>query len=304
MRDLGLYGVPIRYEHILDAEYRNLIQTHFSTATLARDAKFSDVVIWHDDGYSFNQSAIDKIAYISRWCSDNGIKLSGGNILSMMPDFLPTNLLHTSNLQVAGMAYQEYFALLTETFPDLVWHINELFLPDGNLRKGILRAAIEAFFEQPILIALKKMMGQSKARFIWCDYRLQDIARWQSVFNSIDSDAVVGVGIQCHHQVPWLSRHQVLEGLKYVKYWAESHRLSVELSEVSFVGRIRFDERQMCSDAYRPLLLEAGKIPITFWAFHDGLPFPSPVAECGLFDARLQPTIIYEGIVKTLGELV
>ena len=136
------------------------------------------------------------------------------------------------------------------------------------------------------------------------DYRLQDIARWQSVLESINSDSVVGVGIQCHHQVPWMSQNQVLEGLTYVIDSTKRRGLSVEISEVSFMGRNRLGERQLCAGAYQPLFKVAGKIPVTFWAFHDGLPFPSPVAECGLFDARLQPTVIYDSILTTIQEMV
>lgn len=304
LKHYGTYGIPIRYEHILDSQYCDLITSNFNTATLARDAKFSDVIVWHDNKYAINQSAITKIAAISNWCTNNNIKLSGGNILTLLPDFLPKGILHTSNLEVVGRVYFEYFYTLIEKFPGMVWHINELFMPDGSVRQSILKSAIEVYTGKSFLQAITDWMEDSGCKFLWCDYRLQDIARWQSVLESINSDSVVGVGIQCHHQVPWMSQNQVLEGLTHVIDSTKRRGLSVEISEVSFMGRNRLGERQLCAGAYQPLLKVAGKIPVTFWAFHDGLPFPSPVAECGLFDARLQPTVIYDSILTTIREMV
>lgn len=300
----GAYGVPIRYEHILDPQYCNLITDNFNTATLARDAKFSDVVIWQDNKYAINQSAITKITDISNWCINNNIKLSGGNILTLLPDFLPKGMLHTSNLEIVGRAYFEYFYTLIEKFPSIIWHINELFGADGNIRKSILKLAIETYTSKPFLRAINDWMEGYGGKFLWCDYRLQDKARWDSILASINSDAIVGIGIQCHHQVPWVSQPQVINELKYVVDWASKKNLPVQISEVSFVGRVRPGERQLCAAAYPPLLKAAGKIPVTFWAFHDGLPFPSPNAECGLFDTRLQPTAIYNSILAAIQEIV
>lgn len=304
LKQYGNYGVPIRYEHILDTEYCKLIINNFNTATLARDAKFSDVVIWHDNKYAINESAITKITDISNWCTNNNIKLSGGNILSLMPDFLPKGILHTSNLEIVGQAYFEYFLTLIEKFSDIVWHINEIFMPDGNVRQSILKSAIEIYTGKPFLQAINDWMEGYGGKFLWCDYRLQDKARWESILSSISSPSIVGIGVQCHHQVPWVSESQVIDGLEYVIDWASKKNLPVEISEISFVGRIKLGERQLCAAAYPPLLKAAGKIPVTFWAFHDGLPFPSPSAECGLFDAKLQPTTIYESILSTIQEMV
>ena len=268
LKRYGNYGVPIRYEHILDAEYCKLIINNFNTATLARDAKFSDVVIWHDNKYAINESAITKITDISNWCTNNNIKLSGGNILTLLPDFLPKGILHTSNFEIVGQAYFEYFHTLIEKFPDTVWHINEIFMPDGSVRQSILKSAIEVYTGKPLLQAVSDWVEGYGGKFLWCDYRLQDVARWESVMKVAKTPGIEGIGIQCHHQTPLLQQNQILNTLHRVLDWAGEQSLAVEISELSFTARLRFGERQLCAAAYPPLLKAAGKIPVTFWAFH------------------------------------
>lgn len=304
LKQYGTYGIPIRYEHILDPQYCKLIVDNFNAVTLARDAKFSDIVIWRDDSFVINQNVITKISKIRDWCKTNNIKLSGGNILTLLPDFLPKGILHISNLEIVGQAYFEYFLTLIEKFSDIVWHINEIFMPDGSVRQSILKSAIEIYTGKPLLQAVSDWVEGYGGKFFWCDYRLQDVARWESVMKVANIPGILGIGIQCHHQTPLLQQNRILDTLHRVLDWTRRQSLAIEISELSFTARLRLGERQLCAAAYPPLLKAAGKIPVTFWAFHDGLPFPSPNAECGLFDTRLQPTAIYDSILVTIKEMV